>query len=553
MVDNASGSGDYGLGSFYKIEDVISLKGLPEACARVLASRASGEVVEGDVRGGVGRVSGLKPGTYAVQAQGADGTVLWEELTTVGRHVGERPVHGFVTSFEDEVVPEVLGWLHRLRCTVVQFYDWMASYSAPLGPAEGWADPSKRKVSFEALRALAAGLGEVGAVAHAYAPVYAVDLAFASEHPEMLLYRGDGEPERLFEQIQLANPASPAWQEHFAAAYGHAADQVGFGGFHLDTYGFPRAALDQGGMAVDMRAAYGQFLEFFRSRRAGDLVSFNQVNGVPFAMGLPGAPVFRYCEVWPPNDAWRHLEALVERSTGEAGVWGAGGGVEAQVRCTVACYPPVWGSSNRAGAEVPGRQAALGTVVRTEAIATCLGLAALLYGDRTAVLGDAYYPAHERLSSAEAEVVLAWHRFGLRCRDLFIEGEDTSWCDIGDDNGAVSITAGLPVKPEPVGGALFARVARSERCVSVGIVDLSGSQEGRWSEGTLPGRCNEASAKVLLGHPKDWQAAVAVLGRNSGRFVPVPYDVVGHREGLAAEVRVPIVAGWSVLRFTRSS
>ena len=45
-----------------------------------------------------------------------------------------------------------------LRSTVVQVYDWMASYTEPLGPEAGWKDPSNRPVSFEALRALAAGL-----------------------------------------------------------------------------------------------------------------------------------------------------------------------------------------------------------------------------------------------------------------------------------------------------------------------------------------------------------------------------------------------------------
>jgi len=44
------------------------------------------------------------------------------------------------------------------------------------------------------LRALAAGLKALGTVAHAYAPVYAVGNAFAAEHPEMLMYQGDGSP-----------------------------------------------------------------------------------------------------------------------------------------------------------------------------------------------------------------------------------------------------------------------------------------------------------------------------------------------------------------------
>ena len=58
------------------------------------------------------------------------------------------------------------------------------------------------------------------------------------------------------------------------------------------------------------------------------------------------------------------------------------------MRGTIACYPPVWGRQETA-------RRALRTVVLTEAVATCLGASALIYGDRTAALCDPYYPKHE--------------------------------------------------------------------------------------------------------------------------------------------------------------
>ncbi len=50
-------------------------------------------------------------------------------------------MHGFATSFEVENVPAVLAWLRALRCTVVQIYDWMASYTAPSRPSRRVAGP----------------------------------------------------------------------------------------------------------------------------------------------------------------------------------------------------------------------------------------------------------------------------------------------------------------------------------------------------------------------------------------------------------------------------
>lgn len=542
--------GRLALQAFYRLGEEVVLPELPPGSSRVVARDPWGRAMVTSANQGA-VLSGLRAGTYVVEAQDEAGCVLAEEMTTVARHAGERPVHGFATSFGPGEVNSTLEWLRALRCTVVQVYDWMKSYSGPLGPATGWRDPSGREVSCEALRALASGIRAEGGVAHAYAPVYAVDPPFASLHPGWLMYRGDGAPERLFEGILLADPANAEWQRHFASTYGEAADSIGFNGFHLDTYGFPRAALDKPGLRVEMRPAYGSFLRAFRAARPSDLLSFNQVNGVPSALALASEPCFRYCEIWPPNDRWRHFEGLLDRSAGVAGHLGPdNGGTPA--RGTIACYPPVWGSGSHDGLADSAREHSLRTVVLTEAVATCLGASLLVYGDSQAALCDPYYPKHERLSPGEAGTVLTWHRFGLACRDLFLEGEDTTWYDVSDENGAVAVSwSGGPVSPEPVGGSVFARVARTDEYVAVSVLDLSGSDNGSWSEPTRAGRCGSVSAKVLLDRPEHWQADVAVLGRDGGRFVPAEFSIVEHREGLAAHVEVPLGTGWAVLRMVK--
>lgn len=532
--------------TFYQTGVPITIARLPAGTARVVARRARGDLVEAEL-GESGRFRELLPGTYSIEALDTNGTILAEELTTVGEHAGERPVHGFATSFDDESIPATLRWLRELRCTVVQIYDWMSKYTAPLGPEEGWLDPSGRHVSFRALRSLVTGLREVGAVAHAYAPVYAADLDFAAAHPEMMLYKGDGSAQRVFDMIELANPANKPWQSHFASVYTAAADRIGYDGFHVDTYGYPRVCFDVDGNPVDLRTAYAQFLRSFRAVRPNDLISFNQVNGVPSAAILPEGPGFRYCEVWAPNEGWRHLEGLLDRSAGRAGLLGPNLSEGSVMRGTIACYPPVWARNNSNG---PEREASLRTVLCTEAVATCLGASTLLFGDIFAVLCDPYYPKHERLSPVEASIVLAWHRFALRCRDLFLEGEDTSWYDIGDENGAASLDWEGHVRPEPVGDAVFARVVRTPDCIAVGIVDLTGSTNGSWSELTAAGRCRSVRARVLLGDPEKWKAAVAVLG-DDDHFTPVPFTVVEHPQGQAAQLDVPVEWGWSVLRMTR--
>jgi hypothetical protein len=191
-------------------------------------------------------------------------------------------------------------------------------------------------------------------------------------------------------------------------------------------------------------------------------------------------------------------------------------------------------------------------VLSTEAIATCLGASALLYGDKVAALCDPYYPKHANLSGAEAATVVAWRRFALRCRDLFFDGEDTSWYEIGDENGSVVAEAPVPVKPEPVGGAVFARVVHGKDYVAVGVLDLSGSHDGRWSDPTSPGSVASVMLRVLVDHPENWTAHAAVLGSGGDRFDRISAREVPHRQGIALEVSLPIVSGWSVLCLRRS-
>lgn len=540
------------LRTFYPSGQEVAVFTTPDGSVSLVAQLASGRSVEVPVVDGGARFDGLEAGTYAVQARDEVGRILAEEFMTVGAHPGERPVHGFATSFTEDSVSEVLEWNRALRSTVVQIYDWMDTYTEPLGPEGGWEDPSHRPVSLGALRSLADGMGSVGAIMHAYAPIYAVGNAFADSHPEMLLYQSDGKPVRFLDQIVLANPANLQWQQHFVRAYGAAADSVGFTGFHVDTYGYPRMAFDASGASVDMRAAYSDFLKELRAGRPSDLISFNQVDGVPSAARLAAQPNFRYCEVWPPNDQWRHFEGLLDRSSGLAGRLGAKNRSEEVVRGSIACYPPVWGIDSPSGPIGAGeRPHALRTALYTEAIVTQLGASALIFGDRHAALCDPYYPKHARLSPSEAATVLAWRRFALRCRDLFIEGEDTSWYEIGDENGSVSVDSDVPVRPEPVGGALFARVVHSESSVTVGIVDLTGSRNGRWSESTEVGRVRSVRVRILVDYPDSWRADVAVLGQQEDRFTEVTSRDVPHRQGRALEVEIPLAEGWSVVRASR--
>jgi dextranase len=518
----------------YREGDVVVVEDLPEAAASVSVRTARGERHDATYDGRRATFARLPAGTHAIEARDASGALLAEELCSVTGRAGEDPVMGFVTSFDDASRASVLSWLRELRCTVVQVYDWMDGYSYPAPAGPSYEDPLGRRIDTAALKSLIAGVREFGAVAQAYAPVCAADRELADAHPEWRLFRNDGAPQSLGDLLQIMDPGSAGWQRHWIEQYATAADELGLNGWHLDTYGHPRVALDHAGAPVVLRERYGAFVAALRAARPGEVVSFNQVNGVDRGVPAPGRPSFRYVEVWPPNDRWRHFEGLLERSRGAFGTQGD----------TLAIYPPVWGGE---------RSSALRTAVMSEAVATTLGANTLIWGDDDGVLAHPYYVEHERLRGPERATALAWRRFGLRCRDLFRLGTDTSWYELADENASVVVHAVVPVGPEPSGGGLYARIRRSEDTVTVSLVDLTGSADGSWTRGTSRGLCGEARVDVLVDSPDRWRADVAVLGRDEGRFAKVSVRPTTMREGLGLSCVVPLVDGWSVLRLVATT
>jgi dextranase len=517
MVDRALRD----LRSSYLLNESVVIANLPDDVQRVVVLSAIGAAFVASLDAGTATFTKLPVGTHVVQAVSSSGGILAEEFFSVRSRRGEDPIPGFVTSFDEASRDDVLAWLRDLRCTVVQIYDWMDGYSTALAESESYEDPLGRPISRRSLESLIAGIKELGAVAQAYAPVIAADDELASEHPEWRLYRNDGTPESLGDLLQIMNPGNAEWQLHWIENYAHAVDALGFNGFHLDTYGYPRDAFDSGGDLVDVAVGYGSFLEAVRQARPDDVMSFNQVNGVPRGFATPASPSFRYVEVWPPNDGWRHFEGLLARSAGPNERHGD----------TLAIYPPVWDEERERG---------LRTCVLSEAVVTILGATALIWGDDD-----------ETLKNDEREVALTWHRFGLRCRDLFRTATDTSWYELSDENASVTVSWSGTTRPEPTGGALFARVFRDEDLIVVSLLDLSGSDQGSWTSATEKGICTGADVEVLLASPDAWCIQVAVLGRDDGRFETAVFSEATMREGHGIRISVPIDEGWSVLRLTR--
>ena len=137
-----------------------------------------------------------------------------------------------------------------------------------------------------------------------------------------------------------------------------------------------------------------------------------------------------------------------------------------------------------------------------------LGANVLIWGDNDGVLCHPYYVNHETLKVDEREEALRWHRFALRCRDLFRAATDTSWYELAMERLGQSV----------VGGRDTARARRQlavrqsfrdEHLIAVSLIDLSGSDDGSWLSATKRGTCTSADVEVLLDSPESWLDEIA--------------------------------------------
>jgi len=102
-----------------------------------------------------------------------------------------------------------------------------------------------------------------------------------------------------------------------------------------------------------------------------------------------------------------------------------------------------------------------------------------------------------------------------------------------------------------LGESLAADRASPAEEVRADVADLTASAAGSLETGTDEGTCREASVELLVEQPESWRADAAVLGAADDRFRAARLTPKEHREGAAVAATVPVVSGWTVVRFRR--
>jgi dextranase len=419
---------------------------------------------------------GLLPaGGYSVELRA--GEVLARTAVEVVAESRSVLRYGFVVDYRPgRDLKAVQDNLRRLHLTGVQFYDWAYRHADLLGGGERYDDALGQPVSLDTVRELIEVCHQVGADALGYAAVYAVGPHEWPKWEHDALLTASGQPYALGDFLFVLDPAAPDWLDHFSTDLRQATDQLGFDGFHLDQYGYPKWAHRPDGSLVDVASSFRSMIAGVRQALPQSRLVFNNVNDFPTWASAAAPQDAVYIEVWPPHVGYQHLAQVVTRARHEA----AGKPV------VIAAYQHVYDQVTSAEIAVEAADTATGLTMAT---LFSHGASHLLCGEADRILVDPYYVRNHEVADSTADLLHRWYDFAVAHGELLFDPELTevtgSFAGSYNDDLDVSY-AEVQVETLAVPGTVWRRVIEGGERSGAGpryvvhLINLTGQSDTCW-------------------------------------------------------------------------
>jgi dextranase len=446
----------------YRPDEPIGIEVAGAAGAGTLRMCHLGDLVlEVEIAGdGVVDLGPLPVGGYSVQLGEARTAV---EIVTDARSVLR---YGFVVDYRpDRELTGVRDNLRRLHLTGVQFYDWAYRHADLLGGGEDYADALAQPVSLATVRALIQTCHTVGSDALGYAAVYAVGPQEWSEWQHDALLTASQVPYALGDFLFLVDPAAEDWLKHFSGELAAASAAVGFDGYHLDQYGYPKRAHRPDGRVVDVAASFATMISGVRAELPDARLVFNNVNDFPTWSSAAAPQDAVYIEVWPPLVELQHLAQTATRARHEA----AGKPV------VIAAYQHVYDKA-------PAAQADLATRFSMATLFSH-GATQLLCGEADRILVDPYYVRNHTVEAATAAMLHRYYDFCVAHTELLFDPDidEVTASFAGDYNADLDVTYGsAEVRQLAEAGTVWRRITQVGDRYVVHLINLLGQDDSKW-------------------------------------------------------------------------
>lgn len=444
----------------------IELRGDPPAEAELSVWHLGELVHRQPLRAGAQQtLPELPPGGYGIEFEAAGGTVARTALEVTTDHRA-RLRYGFVASYRPgKDAAAVADFARRLHLNGIQFYDWAYRHADLLGGGEQYDDALGQPITLDSVRALVASLRAVGTASYGYAAVYAVGPEEWPAWQQHALLRPSGEPYALGDFLFIVDPAAPEWLEHFRDDLAASVAAVGFDGFHLDQYGYPKHAATLDGTPVDVAESFLTMLAGVRDRLPDARLIFNNVNDFPTWSSASAAQDAVYIEPWKPVLT---LGALAEVAT--------------RARAASNGQPVVLAAYQHVYDQAPAEASDLATAF-TMATLFSHGATQLLAGEHGKLLVDPYYVRNHEAEPRTLEFLTRWYDFAVEHDALLLDPAivEVTASYVGDYNDDLDVAyQEVEVAEAAVPGTVWRRVTRAGDGLVVHLINLVGQDDALW-------------------------------------------------------------------------
>lgn len=408
----------------------------------------------------------VTPRGYGIELKitGSNGEILAVKSSAfdVLNNWTQNPRYGFLTDFypgrtDDDATMALLNLYH---INGLQFYDWMYRHEQFLTDQDPYYDLwSPKPKSINTVNGLIDAAHKYGMAAMPYTAIYGSSRDYALKHPEMVLYKMDGE---MYDfggdkmMIMDPRPGSP-WTTHLMDQFNDILGKTKFDGIHLDQYGDPKVGYDQNGNSYDLAPAIVDFInqtkDLTNHYSPDNAVVFNLVNNWPVEEVAHSNEDFVYIEVWSPNNWFLDLHSLIVNAQN----------LSHGKPVVLACYIDP-GDENNA--------------ILNDAVIFASGGGHIELGENNGMLSEAYFPSYHVISEELSQSLQNYYDFSVRYQE--VTGPETT--DGTKDYQSRIEIPGVSTSLSQMVNEVWPLVRESKDHTAINLVNFLGVDQPEWNK-----------------------------------------------------------------------
>lgn len=324
--------------------------------------------------------------------------------------------YGFLSDFDKQDDNNDVYWMRDNHINYVQYYDWSYHHDDMISKKDRYMDSMKKINDLRIIKGKIELCKSLSMKNMAYGPIYAATKEYYLKHKDQAYYATKNIPLSFINTFYFMNISNnSSWRYHIINEYKKSIKMVGFDGIHLDTYGYPKKALDYYNNIQELDKEIPVFLKEVQNSLDKAKLIFNNVGAWPLTKEVAINQSAVYIEVWPPFETFYHLREIINKAKS----------------FNKALIISAYISSFRLD-----RENAIYSALFTFFYINSLGATHLFLGENGAVLTQGYYSDYTKLSENEKKIIKRYQDFFVSYQSIIYDKslKDVTMTHCGWDN-----------------------------------------------------------------------------------------------------------------------